>query len=141
MAHQKLLIGLKTGLFITIFLTLMFSTAAFALDFTPGKWQVINWIELPDGRQAKKESSEDCLAEPPLTWGCEEPHCKIEEFKIHGNDLYFVHKMNGGTDSLTITGNIQFKGANFDGILQYSELYEMSQVMVILNGKLVGTCN
>jgi hypothetical protein len=140
MAHQKLLRALRIGFCSLCFVAWLFPQGGYALDFVPGNWQITNWIELPDGRKAKEQTSEECLIEPLLEWECEEPDCRKEEYRISGNDFYFTYVIEGNLKSFPVTGTIKFRGDSFEGIMQYGDLFG-SDARVMTRGQLIGSCN
>ena len=143
MAHQKLLIGVRTGLFIIISLAFVYPTVAFSLDFTPGKWQITNWIELPDGRQARKESSTECLTETNfLPFGCDEQDCEDVNSQIIGNKVSFAYRIRWDNNSLNVKGIFNYSGNKFEGTMFY--VYENNaydSMKIVMNGELVGDCS
>jgi hypothetical protein len=121
---------------LTFFLTTFAVSESAAINFSPGNYEIRNWIELPGGGSGRAEKRLQYLAEEDFIsklYG--NPGCETLSRKIIGDNLSFEYKCNsGGIEG--ISGSLTFRGDSFEGTLLYKN--SKGEVKVGVRGKRIG---
>jgi pentatricopeptide repeat protein len=121
---------------LTFFLTTFAVGESAATNFSPGNYEIRNWIELPGGGSGRAEKQLQYLTEEDIIsklYG--DSGCETLSRKIIGDNLSFEYKCNsGGIEG--ISGSITFRGDSFEGALLYKN--GKSEMKVGVRGKRIG---
>lgn len=125
-------------------LLLAFLLSAFTIgasatqNFNPGNYEIMNWIELPDGGSTKIERHIEFLPKEFVSVVYKIEGCKLLSKKTTGNTLSFESKCDpkiySGMDR--ISGSFTFMGDTYEGTFIYKSA--QGEMKVGIRGKRIG---
>jgi hypothetical protein len=109
-----------------------------AMNFSPGNYEIKNWMELPGGGSGWVQKQLQYLTEDDILsklYRVPERDCETLSRKIIGDTLIFEYRCkSGGMEG--ISGSLTFSGESFEGAMFYKS--GTGEMKVGMRGKRVG---